>query len=267
VHDEGSRPESNESAPLVGGPPPTIARILAPVAPDGPEHDARVSSGTKGLDGLLGGGIPQGHVLCVMGSFGTGKTTLAIQFLAEGIRLGEHCVFVTLDEEADRLIETAERYGHDIRTPMSDGRLAILKLSPVDARATLRRVNSDLLRFLKESHATRVVLDSATLLSSVFDSEVDRRSVLFELGNAIRQAGATAIFTAEVAPGGNALSSRDGIVEYVSDGVVALRYAGGVTPDTSLDLEMVVLKLRRSSHSRKIARYEITEHGIQLVGW
>ncbi|MHB8584562.1 MAG: RAD55 family ATPase [Thermoplasmatota archaeon] len=253
-------PDSGPAAPAASAKPSAPTEHERPAA----HPEERISSGTPGLDDLLGGGIPRGHVLCIMGSFGTGKTTLAIQFLAEGIRKGERVVFVTLEEEADHVILTADRYGHDFRAPLASGQLTILKLSPTDARATLRKVNSDLLKFLRETHATRIVLDSATLLSSVFDTDIDRRAVLFELANAVRAGGSTALFTAELSSEGDKLTSRDGLVEYVADGVVALRYASGDKPDTSLDLEMVVVKLRRSAHSRRIARYDITDHGIEL---
>ena len=58
----------------------------------------RCSSGCPGLDDVLGGGLPAGHIYLVEGEPGTGKTTLALQFVAEGLKRGETVLYVTLSE-------------------------------------------------------------------------------------------------------------------------------------------------------------------------
>ncbi len=67
----------------------------------------RCSSGCSGLDDVLGGGLPVGHVYLVEGEPGTGKTTLAIQFVAEGLRNGEKVLYVTLSESRTELLTVA----------------------------------------------------------------------------------------------------------------------------------------------------------------
>jgi circadian clock protein KaiC len=72
---------------------------------------ARCSSGCAGLDDVLGGGLPVGHFYLVEGEPGTGKTTLALQFMAEGIRNGEKILYVTLSESRDELLAVARTHG------------------------------------------------------------------------------------------------------------------------------------------------------------
>ncbi len=84
----------------------------------------RCSSGCKGLDDVLGGGLPVGHVYLVEGEPGTGKTTLALQFVAEGLRLGEKVLYVTLSESRTELATVARLHGLNL-----DG-LAILEVRP-----------------------------------------------------------------------------------------------------------------------------------------
>jgi len=60
-----------------------------------------VKTGIDGLDEMLGGGIPRGHSVTVLGSFGTGKTTFALQFLMQGLINGEKGIFVTLEEDTE----------------------------------------------------------------------------------------------------------------------------------------------------------------------
>jgi circadian clock protein KaiC len=63
----------------------------------------RASTGISGLDDILGGGLTPYRFYLVEGTPGTGKTTLALQFLIEGVRLGQPALYITLSETADEL--------------------------------------------------------------------------------------------------------------------------------------------------------------------
>src|SRR5512138_1012030 len=67
----------------------------------------RVGTGVPGLDEVLQGGFIRDRLYLVDGNPGSGKTTLALHFLREGVRLGERCLYVTLSETKDELIEGA----------------------------------------------------------------------------------------------------------------------------------------------------------------
>lgn len=71
----------------------------------------RCSSGCTGLDDVLGGGWPVGHFYLIEGEPGTGKTTLALQFMAEGLKKGERVLYVTLSESRDELLMVAKTHG------------------------------------------------------------------------------------------------------------------------------------------------------------
>ena len=71
----------------------------------------RVSTGIAGLDDILCGGLTSHRVYLVEGSPGTGKTTLGLQFLLEGIAKGEPCLYITLSETADELDAVAASHG------------------------------------------------------------------------------------------------------------------------------------------------------------
>jgi circadian clock protein KaiC len=71
----------------------------------------RLSTGVGGLDDILGGGLPKGHLYLVEGDPGTGKTTLALQFLLKGVQLGERGMYVTLSESKQELEQVAQSHG------------------------------------------------------------------------------------------------------------------------------------------------------------
>ena len=70
-----------------------------------------MSSGIAGLDVILGGGFPTDRLYLIQGEPGTGKTTTALQFLLEGIKQGETCLFITLSETKDELWAVARSHG------------------------------------------------------------------------------------------------------------------------------------------------------------
>ena len=77
---------------------PRVHGITSSAAAESPNDFERIQTGIDGLDNILNGGLPKGHLYLVEGDPGTGKTTLALQFLLEGIRRGESVTYVTLSE-------------------------------------------------------------------------------------------------------------------------------------------------------------------------
>lgn len=72
---------------------------------------ALLSTGIEGLDNILHGGLAGNHLYLIEGDPGTGKTTIALQFLLEGKRLGQKGLYVTLSESKTELLEIAESHG------------------------------------------------------------------------------------------------------------------------------------------------------------
>lgn len=74
----------------------------------------KLGTGIDGLDDILEGGLPENHLYLIEGEPGTGKTTLALQFLLEGVRQGETALYVTLSETKSELLEVARSHGWDV---------------------------------------------------------------------------------------------------------------------------------------------------------
>ena len=218
----------------------------------------KVSTGIVGLDEMLGGGIPEGHVVAVVGTYGTGKSTFGLQFINEGLKNGEKAIFLSLEEDKESIIETAQSFGWDFRRYLDEDMLAIYKIEPGDAATAVKRIQSEFPEYIRNFGAKRFVLDSASLLEMTFDTRKDARTNLFYMAKMIKEAGATAIFTAEADPN-NPQASKDGLVEYTADGVILLSYerSGG-----EIQLNIRIVKMRRTKHSREVKPYEITDNGI-----
>lgn len=211
---------------------------------------------------MLNGGIPAGHVVLVTGLPGTGKTCLGLSFLATGVKQGEHGVFLSLEEDIDPLMDTARQFGWPFEEAIQRGTLKILRLDPRETHQSLRRIQGELGKELAQLGAKRIVVDSVSLLEMLCDSEANRRETLFSLAGACRSSGATTLMTAEADPIHPEVS-RNGLAEYVADGVILLGHS--VTADGHrAGLAARILKMRRTAHVRTAQPYTIGEHGIEV---
>jgi circadian clock protein KaiC len=126
----------------------------------------RASTGVAGLDSILGGGLPTNHLYLLDGEPGTGKTTLALQFLLEGARHGERGLYVTLSESSLELEGVAQSHGWTL-----DG-VEVFELSTADAptvdeytlfhpaEVELQETVGEVLKAVREANPSRVVFDS-----------------------------------------------------------------------------------------------------------
>src|SRR5256886_4593091 len=157
-----------------------------------------VLTGIDGLDEMLGRGVPAGHIITVLGSFGTGKTTFALQFLMQGLINGEKGVFISLEEDVDSVVANAASFGWDLKKYLKEKKLHIVKLEPVDAKTTVTRIRSELPDFIKRSGASRVAIDSISLLNMLFADDTERREETVSVCQKAQSTPAPFVFTPEV---------------------------------------------------------------------
>lgn len=146
----------------------------------------RISSGVEGLDDILGGGLTAERLYLLEGTPGTGKTTLSLQFLLEGQRVGESGLYITLSETAEELRAVAASHGWNLQgielyELVSEGGLdpeseqSILHPSEVELGETVQSIMAR----VKELHPKRVVFDSLSELRLLAQSPLRyRRQIL-----------------------------------------------------------------------------------------
>jgi KaiC domain protein len=228
----------------------------------GPRTVARVSTGVAGLDQMLQGGFPQGHVILVTGFAGTGKTCLGLQFLLAGAAAGEKGIFLSLEEDETALVDTARQFGWPVDKAIESSLVKIVRLDPKETRGNITRIASEMWKELAQLGVKRIVVDSVSLLNMLSDDEPSRRNTLFALAAACRGAGATTLLTAEANPL-HRETTRDGLSEYIADGVILLDYREA-SDGHRVGLAVRVLKMRRTAHTRSVQPYAIGAHGIEV---
>ena len=128
----------------------------------------RISTGVAGLDNMLNGGVPKHQIFVVIGAFGTGKSTIALQYTYEGLINGEKCVYISLDEDEEGLLSTAEAFGWDLKPYLDNQQLVLVRLSATDIKTSIMRVENELPNMIKSLNANRLAFDSVTLFEMLY---------------------------------------------------------------------------------------------------
>src|SRR5882762_8201410 len=186
----------------------------------------KTKTGIWGLDDILSGGFSRGHVFLVEGAPGTGKTTIALQFLMEGAQAGEKCLYITLSETERELRDGAASHGWDL-----DDRTEIFELLPPESLLDseqqqsllyssdleLGETTKQIFEAVERARPSRVVLDSLSEIRLLAQSSLRYRRQILAIKHFFVKFGSTAMLlddlTADVA---------DKTVHSVAHGVLRL---------------------------------------------
>lgn len=147
----------------------------------------RIPTGVVGLDRMLRGGFLPGTVVLVRGAPGTGKTSLAFQFLINGAQQGETGLFITFEEFPESLYRDAASLGFDLAALERQGKLHIIFTSPLVLLESLQDPNSTIYRRFMGADVRRAVLDSATHFTRLTDDRLQLRQHYTTLVNSLFQ--------------------------------------------------------------------------------
>src|ERR1700759_5161892 len=188
------------------------------------EHRAKI--GIWGLDDILSGGLSRGHLFLVEGAPGTGKTTIALQFLMEGAQAGEKCLYITLSETERELRDGAASHGwtrgenievFELLPPESlldsEQQQSLLYSSDLELGETTKQI----FEAVERHRPSRVVLDSLSEIRLLAQSSLRYRRQILAIKHYFAQFGSTGMLlddlTADVA---------DKTVHSVAHGVLRL---------------------------------------------
>jgi len=230
-------------------------------------HETRVPTGIPGLDEILHGGFIPRHTYLIVGSAGSGKTILSLQWLLEGLRRGEKCLYITLAEPESEVKRNVTGFGWNLNgldlldlspsgepDEFEDGEYQVFTSSEVE-RIPIWRSSY---RAVQEKQPRRMVIDSITQLRYLSTDEYQFRKHILGLVAFLRRRGCTALLTFEPTE-----MEREASVALAVDGLCRLRHevsSGRVIGLRSLQVE----KLRGSDFMSGLHPLRITGRGILI---
>jgi circadian clock protein KaiC len=222
----------------------------------------RLSLRDRRLDAALGGGVVRGSTTLVLGPSGTGKTVLALQFLAEGTRLGEPCLYFGFFEPPAIVLAKAERFGFELTSAVEAGSLHLRWRRP--SETFLDAVADEILQTVIRYDIQRLVVDGFAGFHSSGESE--RVAAVFAtLVAGLAAHGVTVFVTDET----RELFVQE--VEIPTPNVSALfhniLFVRRVETDSGdLERTLAVMKTRDSRHDSCLLEVAIEQRGLVVVG-
>lgn len=164
-------------------------------------NDERCPTGIGGLDDILNGGLPRGCLYLVQGDPGSGKTTMALQFLLEGQRRREKLLYVTLSETTNELLLVARSHGWSLEGIPLLELSAIESLLRPEARTTvfhaseleLSKISELLFNEVRKTKPARIVFDSLSEFRLMAESPLRYRRQLLNLKQEFARQGSTVL--------------------------------------------------------------------------
>ena len=223
--------------------------------PPGPN----ATSGQAQLDDVLGGGYKRGASILIVGTAGSGKTTLACVFAQAACARGERVLYLNFEESAESMVSSMLSPGLALRPPIKSGSLSIRAYLPEAMGIEEHLFHA--LKALDEFQPHHVVVDAISACKRM-GSELGAFEYLMRLLNACKERGITCIYLNQ-ATGLDIVAEISGIgISSVIDTVVLLRHlpiAG------TMKRQLIVMKSRGSKHSEEFHEFRITDRGIDLV--
>ena len=219
----------------------------------------RVSSGVPGFDQLVEGGLLEDRLYVVSGPPGSGKTTFCSQFITQGAKKGEECLYVTMHETKTELIQDMSGYEFGFDRAMQSDAIQFLNLVTESGKRTISRFGTEsgltnrLIAFIEQNDVERVVVDSTMLLQH-FLTDVSQEITGFL--SALKQTNATILLISEMTD-----PSSYSDEHYLAHGVI---FFHNFLDRGSMTRGMQVIKMRGTAIDCDIRQIEFSDAGLQV---
>ncbi len=219
-----------------------------------------METGVVELDQMLGGGFLPGDAVMLAGSAGTGKTTLALQYLVSGARQGEPGIYVSFEQLPEQLYRDATNFGWDLRKMEKEDKLRVLSTSP-NLLVEESGAEALLEQSVKEINPRRIVIDSLSHLS-MFVRDEDLRKEIYRMLMFFKAKALSSLLLWEAPQSaGQSFAISDVGVSFLVDSIVMLKF---VEIESSIRTALVVMKMRGSAHDRQLREFEISSKGVKV---
>lgn len=220
----------------------------------------RIGTGIPNLDRMIQGGLIKNSVNLVAGGAGTGKSIFAMQFLLDGItKHNQGGVYITFEEKKNKVYQDMLAFGWDLEKYEKQGKFVFLEYTPEQVKNILTEGGGIVENVIENIKATRIVIDSITSFSLLYEDELTKKEASLALFELIDKWNCTGILTSQD-------ESKDGntvtiATEFEVDGIIILYHTKkGAVRTRGLE----ILKMRGTKIPEKTYALEITSKGIVI---
>lgn len=224
------------------------------------KNQDKVSTGIANLDKITEGGFEKNSVNLVIGNSGSGKSIFAVQFLIEGIKNEEKCLYVTFEEKKEEFYKNMLDFGWNLSELEEQGKFSFLEYTPEKVKTMLEEGGGMIESVILNKKTSRIVIDSITSFALLFEHELDKREAALSLFDIIRKWNCTSLLTLEEDPV-NRKEGASSSLEFEADSIILL-YFVRCKEDRERFIE--VLKMRGTKHSTEVYGFKIDKQGINL---
>jgi len=220
---------------------------------------------------LIGGGLQRGKTYLVSGEAGTGKTIFCLQYILQGLSLGENGIYLTIDERPSHVIQDAATFGWDLETPIEEKRLYLvditqefseLRLGKFKGHVEHEKIVEEIRSLVREIDAKRLVIDPIVPMFASPENQFQLREYIRRLMFSLDEIETTNIVTSFIQTGSNMIS-RFGVEEFFASGVIVL---GMEREEMVYNRVIFIRKMRGTPIDLRVRRFIIdSRRGIILT--
>ncbi|WP_324760097.1 RAD55 family ATPase [Haloarcula montana] len=220
----------------------------------------RISSGVPGFDELVEGGLLTDRLYVVSGPPGSGKTTFCSQFITQGAKEGDSCLYVTMHETKTELMQDMSGYEFGFDRAIQSDAVQFLNLVTENGKRTITQFGSEggltnrLVAYIRQNDIERVVIDSTMLLQHFMNDVGDEITGFL---SALKQTEATTLLISEMTD-----PSSYSDEHYLAHGVIFFHnfLEGG-----SMTRGLQVIKMRGTAIDCDIRQIQFSDEGLRVL--
>lgn len=220
----------------------------------------RIPSGISGFDALIEGGFLPYSTNILVGGSGSGKTIFGMNFLMQGIKENQPGLYITFEEKKEEFYQNMLEFGWNLLEAEEKGLFIFLEYSPEKVKLMLEEGGGDIESIVIKNKIKRVVIDSITSFTLLFDDELEKRQAALGLFDMLRKWSCTTVLT--VQENTSVRKGRESSpIEFEADSIILLYF---IRMKKERQRFVEVLKMRGTNHSKHLHQFHIS-NGLRVI--
>lgn len=218
---------------------------------------SRIKTGTTNFDSLVEGGFEKRSTNLILGGSGSGKTIFGIQFLVEGMKNKEKCLYISFEERKDEFYKNMSGVGINLENFEKKGDFYFLEYTPQKVKTMLEEGGGAVETLVLTKGITRVVIDSISSFTLLFEKELGKKEAALALFGLLKGWNCTTILISDEDSIDETESSK--VIDQEVDSIIKLYFDRG---SDSRQRYIEILKMRGTNHSLFVHPFDITNKGL-----